>query len=70
MKYELFFGGLGFLIAGYLTYRFLLKGVKHSLETEDGSGPTLSNYIGLWASVIMCYMVGIGFILKSLPNEI
>ncbi|MGY3053356.1 hypothetical protein ACVWYG_001556 [Pedobacter sp. UYEF25] len=64
MEYDLFFGGLVFLVVGYLIYRFLLKGVKHSLETEDGSGPTLSSYVGLWGSVIICFMVGIALYLN------
>ncbi len=70
MNYKLFLSGLGFLLASYLMYRFLLKGVKHSLESEDGNGPTLQNYVGLWGSVIICFICGIGLIIKSLPTEI
>ncbi len=70
MNYKLFFSGIGFLFVAYLIYRFLLKGVKHALESEDGNGPTPSNYVGLWGSVILCLVGGMIFILKSLPTEI
>ena len=70
MDFELFFSGCAFLIVGYIIYRFLLRGVKHSLEDENGDGPTLSNYVGLWGSVILCIMGGIAFIIKSLPSHL
>lgn len=69
MDFKLFFIGVGFLVAAYLIYRNV-KDEKPSSEQTNWEGPTLSTYIGLWSSVIMCTIVGIGFIFKSLPAQI
>ncbi len=69
MDFKLFFTGIGFLLAAYLIYRSV-KNDKPSSEKTNWEGPTLSNYVGLWGSVILCTMVGIVFILKSLPAQI
>ncbi|WP_316818643.1 hypothetical protein [Pedobacter nyackensis] len=69
MDLKLFFTGIGFLIAAYLIYRNV-KNEKPSSEKTNWIGPTLSTYIGLWGSVVICTMVGIIFILKSLPSQI
>lgn len=69
MDLKQFFTGVGFLMAGYLMYR-IVKNEKPSSEETNWNGPTLSTYIGCWFSVVMFVMVGIGFILKSLPAKI
>jgi uncharacterized membrane protein YfcA len=65
MDFKLFFGGLLFLVVAYLIYRGV-KNERPSSEATNWEGPTLSTYVGLWGSVVLCGMVGIGFILKSL----
>ena len=70
MDLELFFGGLAFVLMGYLIYRFLLKNEKSASQETGGMGMTLSTYVGVWGSVLLAYLVGIIFILKSLPSSI
>jgi hypothetical protein len=65
MDFKLLFGGLLFLVVAYLIY-WSVKNETPSSEATNWEGPTLSTYVGLWASVVLCGMVGIGFILKSL----
>ncbi len=65
----IFFIGFGFLIVAYLMYRNV-RNVKPTSEKTNWEGPTLSTYIGLCGSVILCTMVGIGCIFKSLPAQI
>jgi uncharacterized membrane protein YfcA len=69
MDFKLFFAGLLFLVVGYFIYRSV-KNERPSSEATNWENPTLSTYIGLWGSVIMCAMVGIGFMFKSLPTHI
>jgi len=69
MDFKHFFIGVGFLLAAYLIYRNV-KNEKPSSEKTNWEGPTLSTYIGLWGSIIICTVVGVGFILKSLPAQI
>lgn len=69
MDFKLFFTGIGFLIAAYMIYQNV-KNDKPSSENTNWEGPTLSTYIGLWGSVIMCSMAGIVFVLKSLLAQI
>ncbi len=69
MNLKLFFIGVGFLIAAYLIFQNV-KNEKPSSEKTNWEGPTLSTYIGLWGSVILCAIVGVGFIVKSLPTQI
>lgn len=69
MDLKLFFAGVGFLILAYLTYRSVKNERPCSQET-NWKGPMLSTYIGLWGCVLMCSMVGIVFILQSLPAQI
>lgn len=69
MDLKIFFAGVGFLVLAYLIYRSV-KNEKPSLEETNWNGPTLSTYIGLWASVVICSMVGTAFILQSLPAQI
>ena len=47
-----------------------VRNVKPTSEKTNWEGPTLSTYIGLCGSVILCTMVGIGCIFKSLPAQI
>lgn len=69
MDLKLFFTGVGFLTAAYLIYRSV-KNDKPSSEKTNWNGPKLSTYIGLWGSVVLCIIVGIAFILQSLPAQI
>lgn len=69
MDFKLFFTGVGFLIAAYLMYNSI-KNEKPSSEKTNWEGPTLSTYIGVWGSVILCTIGGIAFIFKSLPTQI
>jgi hypothetical protein len=70
MNIKLFFLGIAFLTIGYLIYRYLVKNQKISSHDPNGEGMTMSNYFGLWGSIIMCFLCGIVFILKSLPSQI
>ena len=70
MDIKLFFGGLACLLAGYLIYRYLLKNEKPSSKETNWEGMTRTNYVGLWGSVIICFTLGILFILESLPSQI
>ena len=67
MDLKLFFAGVAFLLIGYLVYRFLLKKEKPSSKETNWVGMTGVNYVGLWGSVIINYITGVAFILKSLP---
>lgn len=69
MDRKLFFTGVSILILSCLIYRNV-KNEKPSSEDTNWNGPTFSTYIGLWSSVVMCYLVGIAFILQSLPSQI
>lgn len=66
MDVERFFIGWGFLLAGYLVYRYFIKGQPPASAETHWKGPTPANYISLWGAVIMCLMCGIAFVLKSL----
>jgi len=69
MDSRLFFAGFSFLVVAYLIYRNV-KNEQPSSSATNWEGPTLSTYIGLWGSVILCAMVGLGLILKSLPAKL
>ncbi|MBD1366340.1 hypothetical protein IDJ77_21180 [Mucilaginibacter sp. ZT4R22] len=68
MDWQYFFLGVGFLVAAYLIYR-MNKGGPSS-EKNGWMGPALPLYVQGWGVIIMCVMVGIAFILKSLPASI
>ena len=70
MNIKLFFLGVAFVIVGYMIYRYHVKNEKISSNDPNGEGMTMSNYVGLWGSVIICFMCGIIFILKSLSSQI
>lgn len=70
MNIKLFFLGIAFLLVGYIIYHYLIKNEKPSSEETNWEGMTSSNYVGLWGSIILCFMCGIVFILKSLPSQI
>ncbi|ALL05972.1 hypothetical protein AQ505_10985 [Pedobacter sp. PACM 27299] len=69
MDLKLFFIGVGFLMVGYLMYRSI-KNERPSSEENNWNGLTLSNYIGYWGSLVMLIIVGIAFVLKSLPAKV
>jgi len=66
MDLKNFFLGIGFMMTGYLIYRFLLKNERPSSEDSNGKGMTLPNYIGLWGCVIIGWIGGMILILKSI----
>ena len=59
--------GVGFLIAAYLLF-WIVKNDQPSSEKTNWEGPTLSTYIGLWGSSILCAVVGVAYIFKSLQS--
>lgn len=70
MVFKLFLVGITFLLVGYLIHHKLIKGKKPSSKETNWEGMTNANYIGLWGSVVICFMCGIVFVLKSLPSQI
>lgn len=70
MNFKLFLGGVGFLFVAFFIYRYFLKNEKPFSEETNWEGMTTPNYIGLWGAVISCFIVGIAFILNSLPKQI
>ena len=69
MNWKYFVVGIGFLIVAYLIYKQLIKRGPAS-EKNNWDGPILSQYIQGWGAFILCLMVGIALILKSLPKHI
>ncbi|MNE66671.1 hypothetical protein D3C80_1622330 [compost metagenome] len=69
MNLKLFLLGIGCLFTGYCFYRWA-RNVKPSSKETGWEGPTLSNYYGLWGIAIIGVILGIIFILKSLPAKI
>ncbi|PVH24531.1 hypothetical protein [Sphingobacterium corticibacter] len=69
MDFKLFFTGFGFLIVAYLMHR-IIRNEEPSSEKANWEGLSLTSYIGLWGSIIMCAMVGVVFIFQSLPAQI
>lgn len=67
MDFKFFFAGLMFLFIAYFMYHFLLKNEKPSSKKTNWEGMTGVNYVRLWGSVIIFCIIGIGFMLKSLP---
>ena len=65
MNWKYLFTGIGFLLAAYFIYRWIKGGP--SSEKNNWEGPTISLYIQAWGSIIICILVGITFIFKSLP---
>jgi len=70
MDWEYLFAGIGFLLGGYLMYYYLLKSEKPCSKETNGEGMTSANYISSWTAVIIFYLCGIVFVLKSLPSQI
>lgn len=66
MDLKFFFGGIGFLLIGYLMYRFLFKNEKPSSKETKWEGMTGVNYVRSLGAVIIFCIIAIGFILKSL----
>lgn len=70
MDIQLFFWGVAFLLVGYLMYYYLLKNEKPCSKETNGDGMTGANYVSSWTAVIIFYLCGIVFILRSLPSQI
>ena len=69
MNWKLFFIGVGFIIVGYLMYRGI-KGEKPASEKNNYKGLFPSNYISYWIWLVMSVVVGVVFIIESLPANI
>lgn len=68
MNWKYFFIGVGFLLVAYLIYRGI-KGGPAS-EHTNWNGPILPLYVHGWGTMIICIIIGIAFILKSLFSPI
>ena len=66
MDWKLFLVGVSFLLIGFLLYRYLLKDERPSSKETNWEGMTKPNYIRLWSSVVLSFIVGIAFIFESL----
>lgn len=69
MNYERFLIGLGLLLIAAAVY-YWTKDDKPSCEENGFTGPTLSNFIGIRMCVITAIIVGVCYIIGSLPLEI
>lgn len=63
MNYKFFIIGIAFLFVGYIIYRM----VRGRRDEEDMS---MRTYLGLWWCVIIGFISGIVYLLKSLPSHI
>ena len=63
MNYKFFIIGIAFLFVGYIIYRM----VRGRRDEEDMS---MRTYLGLWGCVIIGFISGIVYLLKSLPSHI
>jgi len=68
MDFTLFLEGLISLLISFLIYFFLIRKEKISSQETGRKGVTYENYIGLWGSVILCFILGVVLIFKSLIN--
>lgn len=66
MDWKYFLIGLGFLVGAYLSYRGIKRGTAS--EKNNWKGPIPSLYVQGWGAMILCALVGIWFIIKSLPS--
>jgi hypothetical protein len=67
MDIKLFFSGAAFLLASFLLY-YYLKRQKPSSEATNWNGPILPQYVKGWGIAILCFILGVAFILKSFPD--
>lgn len=68
MNWNYFLIGVGFLLVAGLIY----KGTKGKRTSEENNWKGLNGrtYVQGWGTMILCILVGIVFILKSLPSQI
>ena len=66
MNWEYFFLGIGLLIGGYLLYRFRKLDYINIDSNQYRSIIKLRNF-NTWLVIIMCELVGIVLIIRSLP---
>jgi hypothetical protein len=64
MNYERLLIGIGLLIIAYALH-YWIKDDKPSSKENSWTGPTLSNFIGLWGWTIMALIAGLAYILSS-----
>lgn len=69
MNWKYLLTGVGLLITAYFIFRQLRKRGPAS-EKNNWDGPVPSLYIQGWGALIICAIVGIVLILKSLPARI
>jgi len=68
MNWNYFFISLGSFVVAYFFYRNT-KG-KLASEKNNWKGFTLSLYIQSWGVIIIAIILGLIFMLKSLPSQI
>jgi hypothetical protein len=69
MNFKLFFFGFGFLLVGYLIYRWIRNDIS-ALDHPLAKGLLPGTLFGLRWCIFMCVIAGIVFILRSLPTQI
>lgn len=65
MNWKYFATGVSFLLIAYLIFRSLRRQGLAS-EKNNWEGPTLTLYVQGWGAFILCTIVGIVFVIKSL----
>ena len=69
MNWKLFFLGVGFLAAAYLFYRGI-KGKKVASEESNWQGSSPYVYVQGWGVIIIFTLLGVIFVIESLPAKI
>jgi cell division protein FtsW (lipid II flippase) len=69
MDYKLLFAGIAFLIVGLVMFYDVRKR-KSASEKTNWKGQMVPQYIQFWMIAILSIIVGIVFILESLPNSL
>lgn len=69
MDWQNFLIGIGSLLLAYIMFRGI-KGEKPSSKYNNWTGPTQKTYFGYWSVIIMSILIGVVFVLKSLPSQI
>lgn len=67
MDFKLFFSGLTFLIVGLLMY-YDVRRRKPASDETNWKGQLFPQYIQFWIMAIVSIVIGLIFVLKSLPN--
>lgn len=68
MDYKSFILGLSLLLIGYLIYRTTVRGKKPLTSEKDASEMSPRIFVSMWWVVIMCFLIGIWYVIESLPS--